>query len=813
MTIPVAASRPWLYAGLSLTLLATLLLEIVDSRLLSVLTWYHLSFLAISVAMLGAASGAVLVFTARQWFDPVRSVADLARWSAVLALVIPASHVLNLVIPVPDGAAWTPMAVVALAVVVAVLTAPFFCSGIVVTLALTRSGAPVGTLYGFDLLGAASGTLLAVALLNTSNVTAAALVSAAAAWGAAASFRRASGRPAGQVTVGMALAILLLAALNGSSEWLSVLYPKNRQIWSMPVARSLWNSHSHIQVFAPVRGPAPYWGADAHAAQFSTHYAWMVIDGEAGTTLTEWDGKRESLDWISHDITTLPHYLRRGHAGVIGVGGGRDILSAIWGGSTEITAVEINGRILDVLTGSHRAFTRIVDHPGVELVHDDARSYLTRHPLKFDVLQMSLVDTWAATGAGAFTLTENGLYTVEGWRVFLDRLQPDGIFSVSRWFADRNPLETSRLVSLAVASLIDRGVERPSDHLVLASRGAIATLLVSVSPFTPADLRRIDDVAREHGLQLLASPSNTPRGELAAVVGSRSRSELVRATTNDRFDLTPPDDSHPFFFNMLRPGAWLRGGWPQDADGVISGNLRATTTLIVVLGIAATFVVGIILIPLVVSGRPEMRAPAFAGALGYFAAIGAGFMLTQVAFLQRFSVYLGHPTYTFAGVLFSMILFAGLGSFGSATLTGSRERVFLYVPALIAVWLIAAGLSLPRLLAATVHFELAARLLIVLACSGPLSFLLGFCYPFGARQIERIDRRALAWMWGTNGAAGVLASVVAVMISIWAGIEVNLFVAAACYASLVGFALVLIRAESSTTVVPRIARSADAVQA
>jgi hypothetical protein len=806
------AARRWLYLALSLTLVATLLLEVVDSRLLSVLTWYHLSFLAISVAMLGAASGAVLVFTARSWFDPSHAERDLARWSLAFAAAVLASHLLNLVIPVPRGGSWTPMEITALAVVVAVLTVPFFFSGIVVTLALTRTGAPAGTLYGFDLLGAATGTLAAIALLNMANLTSAALVSSGSAWLATAAFRRAGGQRAGWGIFVVAIGILTLAGVNADSEWFRVMYPKNRTAWTFPVARSLWNSHAHVLVLEPVRLPAYYWGPDVHAGAFTANHAFMLVDGEAGTPMTEWDGRRESLAWVSHDVTSLPHHVRSGHAGIIGVGGGRDVLAAIWGGSERITGIEINGRILEVLEGSHRGFTRIVDYPGVELVHDEARSYLARQTHKFDVLQMSLVDTWAATGAGAFTLSENGLYTVEGWQVFLDRLQPRGIFSVSRWFADQTPLETSRLLSLAVASLVDRGVAQPSDHLVLVARGNVATLLVSASAFAQEDLQRIQAVASDHGLVVLVSPSHPPPGQLGAIVRSRTRAELAVASANDRFDFTPPDDSRPFFFNMLKPAAWLQDGDPADTAGVMAGNLRATRTLIVLLGVTLGFIVVIIVIPLVVSGRPAMRGVAFASALGYFGAIGAGFMLTQVAFLQRFSVYLGHPTYTFAGVLFSMILFAGLGSFASAAVSGTRERRFLYIPALIAVWLVAAGLVLPRMLAATVHLQLAARLTVVLACSAPLSFLLGFCYPFGARQLARIDQQALAWMWGTNGAAGVLASVVAVMISIWGGIEINFFVAAVCYASVIGFALVLMQTGSSRAAAPRVAHRVEAVQ-
>jgi hypothetical protein len=235
----------------------------------------------------------------------------------------------------------------------------------------------------------------------------------------------------------------------------------------------------------------------------------------------------------------------------------------------------------------------------------------------------------------------------------------------------------------------------------------------------------------------------------------------------------------------------LLHGVTIEGTGVIGGNLRATVTLIVLFGITVSFVVVIILVPLVAAARPALPAGSFVCALGYFACIGAGFMVTQVAFLQRFSVYLGHPTYTFAGVLFVMIVSTGAGSFASAWVTEGRERWFPAIPAVIALWLGAAAIALPRVLGATVHLDLPARLAVVGSIAAPVSFLLGFCFPFGARQIGRVDQRALAWMWGTNGAAGVVASVGAVLIAISAGIETNFVVAAACYLALIPFALVL----------------------
>jgi hypothetical protein len=551
------------------------------------------------------------------------------------------------------------------------------------------------------------------------------------------------------------------------------------------VLRSLWNSHAHILALAPTTGPAFYWGAGLGAEQFDATQAFVLVDGEAGTPMTEWDGDPGSLDWVSYDVTALPYHLRKeGRVAVVGVGGGRDVLAAIWSGSPAVTAVEINNQVVALLTEHHRRFTRIADHPGVTLVHDEGRAYLTRTAERFDVLQMSLVDTWAATGAGAFTLSENGLYTREAWEIFLDRLTPTGILSVSRWFSPSQASETSRLVALAVSALVGRGVARPVDHLALVARGNVATLLVSPTALAAADLEAIDAVSRDHGFTVLASPralAADPR--LGAIVRSASEAELEAACADATFDYRPPTDARPFFFNMLKPTAWITR-LPATDGGVIAGNLRATSTLIAILAVSVAFVVGAIVLPLVVHGRPVLPGASLAAGLTYFSLIGLGFMCVQVALLQRFSVLLGHPTYALAVVLFSMILFAGLGSGVSERLVGTGGRRFAGVAWGLAAALAVIAAAMPAVCATAVAWPLAARVGVVIAIVAPLAVLMGCAFPHGARLVQRRDADALAWMWGANGAAGVVASIAAVMISMTLDIETNLWLAALAYALL-----------------------------
>jgi hypothetical protein len=770
---------------LFLLTLATLLVEILDARLLSVLTWYHLSFLAVSLAMLGMAAGAVFVFLHPDRFSPDRAPRTLATVTLCFAGAIPITHVLNLAIPFLPLTDGSPMEVLSIAGSTVVLAVPFALSGVAVTTALTRCGGSIARLYAFDLAGAAAGCALVVPLLDRTNVSSAILVAAAAAAFAAVCFRRAAGSGASPGTWLLAAGLVAAAAANaGPWQVLEIIYPKNRQLWltNRLNTETHWNSHSYVLVQRPKDEPAFMWGPGEGAGRFRRRIAWLAIDGEAGTPITEWDGDPGTLEWVSYDVTALPYALRHGDVAIIGVGGGRDVLSAIWGRSRSILGIDVNRTMIDLLTGSHRAFAGLADRPDVTLVHDDGRAALTRAGRTFDVIQMSLVDTWAATGAGAFTLSENGLYTLEAWRVFLSRLTPGGVLSVSRWFDPDNASETSRLVALGVAALLDRGIRTPSEHLVLASRERVATLMVSTSPFTPDDRGRLEHVATPRGFDVRLAPWRAPDDSslLGRISRSRSAAELDAAVAHPLFDYTAPTDGRPYYFNMLRPRALLSlSALPRY--GQLGGNLQATLLLITLLGIAAVLVGAIVLWPLGAAGLPEMPAARFGLAMTYFAGIGAGYMLVQIGFLQRFAIYLGHPTYTLAIVLFSMLLFTGAGSLLSDRLARSSVRLFLAAPAIVALTLLLTATALSTIVARTAASGLGVRTLWVLAFAAPVSIVAGMCFPLGVRILSSTPA-VVPWVWGVNGALGVLASIVAVALSLWMGVDANFWIAAALYA-------------------------------
>ncbi|MDX2167654.1 MAG: hypothetical protein SF182_11345 [Deltaproteobacteria bacterium] len=772
-------------AGLFATTLATLLLENLDARLLSVLTWYHLSFFAISLAMLGMAAGAVLVFVAGERWTGAAARLALARCSVALAVAIPLCHVAVVWIGFPAVlVSWLTWGAHLLAVST-LLAIPFVLSGVTVTLALTRSGGAIGGLYAADLFGAALGCLAVVPLLNHLDMVGAGLATGGIAAIAAVAFAPAAGRrvwwPAG-----LALLLLALGALNDPPRrGLGLRTAKGLPVPQTGIALSASNVHAHVLMLDPAKRPIFYWGRGAAAPVAQRRSAPMIIDGSAGTVMTEWNGDPAELAWTRADVTYLPYHIRRGgEVAVIGVGGGRDMLAALDAGSRSVTGIEVNGILVDLLRRRERDFAGIMTRPEATLVHDEARAYLSRQAGRFDVIQMSLVDTWASTAAGAFSLSENGLYTVEGWRHFLHALKPTGVLSVSRWFSPTSVSETNRLLALAVAALLDAGSADPAAHLVLMSRANVATILVSPTALSTADQATLQAVAATQQFTVLAAPWQVPAdARMAAIVASRDAAGLAAAVRDPLYDYGAPTDDRPFFFNMLKPAGFLAGASARG-EGVVTGNLLATTTLVGLLGVASVLVLLIVLAPLALVGRPDLRGAPRRAAFAYFALIGVGFMCVQIGLVQRFSVYLGHPVYTLAVILFTMIAAAGLGSWWSDRLD-PRGGLARRIPLLIAAAIVGLALLVPRLVAVSAGAGLLAKIALVVACTAPVALLLGTCFPLGLRLVRRIALRADAWMWGVNGATGVLGSIIAVALSLWLGISATLLVAAVLYAGLV----------------------------
>jgi hypothetical protein len=781
---PLTASRA-VYVGLVLVTLATMMYEIALTRIFSVTMWYHFAFVAISVAMFGMTVGALVVHLVPGWFPPDRVAHRLAASALLFGVGIVASLLTHLTVPFVAG--FSLLGFYTIAFTYVVIAVPFVFSGIAVTLALTRFPAQVARLYAVDLLGAAAGCVLVIVALDITDGPTTVIATAALACAAAACFAPAA---AAGLRVAALLAVITLTgfvAVNSlrildQATLLRVEWVKGARE-SRPLFEK-WNSFSRVTVSGdPTRAIPPQgWGLSAtYPAGRDVPQLMLLMDASAGTVLTRFDGRPESVEHLEYDVTNLPHWLRRdARVLAVGAGGGRDVLSALVFGQRSVVGVEINETILDVVNAHFGAFTGHLDRdPRVRFVNDEARSYIARQAERFDILQISLIDTWAATGAGAFVLSEHSLYTTEAWGLFLDRLTPRGVLSVSRWYYERRPDEMYRVVSLAVAALARRGVARPWEHLMIVRHATVAdgrmaplgvaTLLVSPSPFSPADVDAAEDVARRLRFEVILSP----RGAATATFGALARGQDLPALyARHPVNIAPPTDDSPFFFHTTRVRDFFdRAFWPS-AGGEVQPVWVLVALLVTVVGLTALC----ILVPLALtSDRAQLTGAA--PLVVFFAAIGLGFMLVEISQMQRLIIFLGHPTYGLSVVLFAMLASSGAGSLAAGRLGATGVTPLAALVGALVVFGVATPYVIGRFEAATTP----ARIAVAVALLFPLGFLMGMAFPLGMRLGAQRTATLGAWLWGINGATSVCASVLAVAIALHHGIAAGFWTGVACY--------------------------------
>ncbi len=787
--------------GVFLISFSSLLFQILQTRIMSVIAWYYMAFFAISVAMLGMTVGAVWVYLWRERFLPEQLPVTLSNFALLTALAMPVSIVLQFCLVITP--ALSLISLVAWALLLTVMAVPYVFAGVVVSLALTRSPFPTGQVYGVDLLGAALGCLAVLGLLNVLDGPTCVIVAGVIAGLSSLAFSASAvaedqlhlksipwwRQPATVVVVLLAVALFNALSPVGFSP---ILVKSSVDKMGKYGQFEKWNSYSRIRAsrptleFPPLPAPSPKFSVDTRISTVD-----LNIDGAAATAIFHYDSTLNSISFLQYDLVNLAYRIPGiKKSAVIGVGGGKDILSAHLFGVTDITGVELNPIFINLLKRDpfYKHYSNLTALPNLKLHVDDGRSWFAATNEKFDLVQMSMIDTWASTGAGAFSLSENGLYTLEGWRAFLKSINDNGFFTVSRWYSPSNVNETGRMIGLATAALIDSGVKDVRPHLFVASTSNNATLVLSKAPFTEEQLRILHDAVRDGGFSEVISPDRQPDSKLLRqIIESQDLGSLNRVLGSTYLDLTVPTDSRPFFFNQLRMfdisslvTVMRRRLNGEGEDGTVVGNLIASVVLMMILLISIVAVILTILVPLRSAARECPRSLAIAGSL-YFSLIGMGFMLAEIALLQYFSVYLGHPIYSLGVCLFSLILASGLGSLTSDWLKLNTRGKLLVWGCMVVLYLAVMERVLPPLFQSTTNRERLVRICISLAAIMPVGFLLGFAFPTGMRLVSAIDTQPTPWFWGINGATGVLASVLGVMFSITFGINVTMLISAACY--------------------------------
>jgi hypothetical protein len=421
----------------------------------------------------------------------------------------------------------------------------------------------------------------------------------------------------------------------------------------------------------------------------------------------------------------------------------------------------------------------------------DGRSFVRNARQNFDVVQMTLVDTWASTAAGAFALSENSLYTVEAFREYFEHLKPDGMIAITRW-EFRQPREALRVVSVAMEALHQLGVANPARNFIVASEGELdedgipVVVLAKKSGFTPEE----EQAVRAHlennpDLVALYLPSDTKPNPFSALI---ARNDPYAFAHDYAYNIAPVTDNAPFFFFTLKLGQVLHGeGLDQGIDWKV--NL-GVAVLAAVLAISLVAVLGFLVVPLALrGGRKQQRVVP----LLYFVAVGQGYIMVEITLIQRFVLFLGHPTYALTVVVFLLLLSSGGGSLASRRWLGEGQRVILPL-LLIASGLVLYVIALPVVLNALVGLPFPAKLLVSAVLLVPLGFTMGMPFPTGLRalasspapefpggQASEAQENAVEWAWALNAGASVLGSVLAIVVAIQFGLNVTLACGAVAY--------------------------------
>jgi hypothetical protein len=758
-------------AAFAIVTAALLLTEIALTRLFSGTIGYYFAFMSISVAMLGLGAGSLWV-TLRG--DVGRSAEQRAGYAAFGLGASLAGATLAYLRFYPAMGNEGVSGLAAYVGIFVLLFVPFLFGGIVTSVVFEANKQRFSQLYAIDLAAAALGCVVAVVLLDAVPAPRALLAIAAFSGLASPLFLRAAGKSRAAAVA--AAAVVALVGLGTVTLRDSSLFAA-RVIRNHPLpelVRDRWNDFSRIIV---KRGPFYTWGlSDTYTTPHEAQYD-LLIEGVAGTQIQRCDhGDVASMDFFDYDIASLPHRLRTsGSTLVLGVGAGFDVLMAKHFGKAPIVGVEVNPLVGELVNRDFGDYTsRPYEMPGVTVHFENARTFVKRDHETYDIVTVTWVDSGAATGAGAFALTENYLYTVDAFRDYLARLDDDGVLAFMR--SRFSPIfDAIKGIGIAVEAMRQMGIEDPSRNIVVSSVASphfgyreLVHVMLKRQPFTAAEIATIDELRTRLHFKDLYTPGRVEADGPIRDLIVRPDREAVYASFP--FDMEPNSDDRPFYF-------FLRSGKGREAG-------RDVKVLTQAIGTIALLILALLVPPLVAlyrrrsGGSAATTTATLLAPTAYFGLLGLGFMLIEMKLLQQSGLVVGNPTLSLAAVLGALLLSTGLGALASPRVAARGWGVHAFV-ALVALLLVALVTS-NAVASWLTGFALVPRTAGLVLAIAPLGFLLGLPLPLGMAKLG--DEPGLtAWSWGINGMFGVAGSAVAIYVGIYEGLTTAFLIGVLCY--------------------------------
>lgn len=784
------------FAGIFFISAVTLCLEITLTRFFSISQQYHFAFLVVSIAFLGYGSAGSFLTLFRKTF---RSDVDkfLASSSLLFSISILSSYFICNAIPFDFiKLSWDSSQVILILLYYVVLSVPFFFAGIILSFAISRAANRITTLYFFDLFGAGTGAVLAIFIFlpkgDRGVFLALSFFALIAVW--LFGHKKIKGF---KFLIPLLMAVDIVLFVSGPS-WLSFHISEFKAMpvsMRYPGAKHLftkWNAISRVDVIdSPAVRYAP--GLSLMYTRNLPDQIGLLIDGSELNAITRM-GKPDdsSFDFLSYLPASLPYFfLDRNRVLLLEPKGGLDVLAALFHGAAEIKVIENNPLIENILDQELADFSgEIYRDKNIRASSSNSRAALMREEGTFDLIVFSLADVLGSAGTGQFGIGENYLYTEESFLDALNRLSETGIASMTLYLLPP-PRQEVRILATWIEAL-RKITDDPGQHLIVLRSWGTISIFVKKSPYRGHDIdilkefcdRCLFDVVYYPGIR--RDETNIHNRFEEPIYHDITR-QILSVTDHKKFyrdylfQVKPVSDDRPFFANFFKLNKIKTtfDSMGQKWLPFVQGEFLVP--LLFIQAGAVAFV--LILLPVLIHRKKaHFKGPNVGKIFMYFSLIGMSFMLIEITMIQKFILFLGHPLYSTAIIIFALLFSSGAGSLLSNKILGKNARkniqIFLSITAAL---ILCFNLTLPFIFRRFAGMELVPKILFSFSLILPLGFLMGFPFPTGIRALEKTETKIIPWAWAANAFSSVVSSVAALMIAFLGGYHLVLAVASAGY--------------------------------
>ena len=792
--------RPLFLATLLISA-AAIAYEILLMRMLSIVQWHHFAYMIISLALLGYGASGTFIATAKHLLQP-RFELFFSLSGLLFSVTMVACFVFGQRVPFNAlEIVWNPRQYFYLAVTYLVFFVPFFFAACCIGLAFTCRRSCISRIYFFDLLGAGLGAMLIVGALfflwpqDTVIVLAIIALLASASMGLMSTARK--------PLLAMQLACLVALLFGLPQGWLDMRiseYKGLNQAMQVVGSNVLMVSSSPLGLLTVVESPRiPF--RYAPGLSFNTSFEppeqlAVFTDGDSMTAITRFDGNLDALGYMGDVTAALPYaLLDTPHVLILGAGGGADVLLALYNGAGSIDAVELNPQMTNLVTDTYADFTgHLYDDERITVHTQEARGFVAQSKNQYDLIQVALLDSFAASGSGVQALNESYLYTVEAIQEYVKHTAPGGILAITRWLK-LPPRDNLKLVATVVEALQEMGSAEPGRQLAMIRNWNTSTLLVKQGEFSADDTAVIREFARSHSFDTAFYPSMPAHAAnrfnlldqaflydgITALLGEDADDFVERY----KFHIAPATDDKPYFFHFFKWSAMPEVMALRKRGGA---SLIEWSYLILIATIVQAAVAGVLLILLPLSRIKRSWPPGTGTRMGsYFFLLGLAFLFVEMAFIQKFILFLSHPLYAIAVVLSGFLVFAGFGSAFSAQLArrveqSDRSPVSIAVAGISIIALLYMAL-LPMLFQQLMGLADSVKMGLSVLLIAPLAFCMGMPFPVGLNRVAISVPDFIPWAWGINGFASVMGASLATLLAIEFGFTVVVLLALGLYAT------------------------------